>query len=249
MIILRRNFGYNCLAAAAISLVLLAVPHSFAQEDEATAEADEDLEVQVLQAYGWIIGVQGGLSWDFTPEEKEQIMSGIRRAAQGQPAPSNLEELAPKIDETIGAKEREFQELQAAAAKENAKAYLAEAGATEGIEKTRSGLLYQIVDQGIGAFPKVTDVVRIHYQGRFMNGQVFDATVQSGKPADLALDSVIPGFREGLQLIREGGTIVLHIPPDLGYGEQGTRNIPPNSLLIFDINLVEVNPVGARVRE
>ena len=249
MITLRRFCGGICLPLAVFSLVLLKAPVSFAQEDAATAESDANVNNQVLQAYGWIMGVQGGLGWDFPPEEKEQIMIGLRRAAEGHPAPSNLEELAPMIDEKIGAKEREFQKLQAAAAKENAKIYLADAAATEGIEKTRSGLLYQIVDQGIGAFPKATDVVRIHYQGRLTNGQVFDATLPGGIPADLALDSVIPGFREGLQLIREAGTIVLHIPPELGYGERGTRNIPPNSVLIFDINLIEVNPVGARVGE
>lgn len=242
MITLRGYVGSICFA-----LVLLAVPVSFAQDEAAIAESNEDLETQVLQVYGWIIGVQSGLGWDFTPEEKEQIMLGIRRAAEGQPAPGNLEELAPMIDAKIGSKEREFKELQAAAAKEIAAEYLAEATVTEGIEKTRNGLLYQIVDQGIGAFPKATDVVRIHYQGRFMNGQVFDATVPGGTPADLALDSVIPGFREGLQLIREGGTIVLHIPPKLGYGDQVVRNIPPNSVLIFEVNLIEVNPVGARV--
>ena len=247
MISLRGYVGSIRLALALFSLALLAAPLSFAQDEAATAESDEDLEDQVLQAYGWIIGVQSGLSWDFTPEEKEQIMIGIRRAAAGQPAPSNFEQLAPMIDEKIGAKEREFQERQAAATKQAAEEYLADADATEGIEKTRSGLLYQILDQGIGAFPKATDVVRVHYQGRLMNGQVFDATVPDGTPADLALDSVIPGFREGLQLIREGGTIVLHIPPKLGYGEQGNRNIPPNSVLIFEINLIEVNPVGARV--
>ena len=135
------------------SLVLLAAPISFAQDGTSTAESNEVLEAQALQVYGWIIGVQSGLGWDFTPEEKEQIMLGIRRAAEGQPAPGNFEELAPMIDEKIGTKEREFKELQAAAAKEAAEEYLAEASATEGIEKTRNGLLYQILDQGIGAFP------------------------------------------------------------------------------------------------
>ncbi len=230
----------------ALSLATITAPRAFAQEDDSPAPKKDSLHNEALQAYGWYLGSQGGLNWDFTEEDKEQIIIGIRRAANGHGAPSDMEALLPRIDKIVSAKAEKFQKEQAEQNKEISRRYLEEALKTEGIEKTENGLVYQIIELGIGAFPKPDDMVRLNYRGRLINGQEFDSSFQRGRPADLVMSNVIPGFREGLQLLREGGRIILYIPPELGYGEEAQQGIPANSVLTFEIDLIEVNPVGVR---
>lgn len=109
---------------------------------------------------------------------------------------------------------------------------------------TPSGLKYTVVTPGTGASPAATDRVEVHYTGRLLDGTVFDSSVQRGEPITFPLQGVIKGWTEGLQLMKEGGTTVFYIPSDLAYGEQGTPGgpIPPNAPLIFEVQLLKVNP-------
>lgn len=124
---------------------------------------------------------------------------------------------------------------------------LAEYGAaffegSTGYQTTPSGLKYVTVVEGTGASPVATDMVKVHYTGRLLDGTVFDSSVQRGEPATFPLQAVIPGWTEGLQLMKEGGTTVFYIPSALGYGEMGTPGgpIPPNANLIFEVQLLQV---------
>ena len=242
-----RDFLGNICAVVVTSLLTFFGSFAIGQ-DEATEETDSDqLNIQTLQAIGWMIHSQSPLVFDFTKEEKEQIIIGIQRAADGQPAPRDEKALAPRVDKLLSEKGKDFEREQEQMAKELAKTYLEEAAKTEGIEKTESGLVYQIMEAGIGKIPGPDDIVRVNYQGRLINGQIFDSSAQQGGPVDLPLANVISGFREGIRLLREAGKAVLFIPPELGYGESGSGNIPPHSLLVFEVELIEVNPIGARV--
>ncbi len=109
---------------------------------------------------------------------------------------------------------------------------------------TDSGLKYAVVTEGTGASPKATDVVEVHYTGRLLDGTVFDSSIERGESISFPLQGVIKGWTEGLQLMKEGGTTVFYIPSDLAYGEQGTPGgpIPPNAPLIFEVQLLKVNP-------
>lgn len=112
------------------------------------------------------------------------------------------------------------------------------------IQKTPSGLLYVVNEEGTGASPKATDVVEVYYTGKLPNGTVFDSTeLHGGEAAKFPLNQVIPGWTEGVQLMKEGGKYTFFIPSNLGYGEQGVpqAGIPANSPLIFDIELVKVD--------
>ncbi|GAB4187758.1 MAG: FKBP-type peptidyl-prolyl cis-trans isomerase [Wenzhouxiangellaceae bacterium] len=111
----------------------------------------------------------------------------------------------------------------------------------EGVKQTESGLQYKILEQGSGAKPLATDRVSVHYRGTLLNGTEFDSSYSRGQPATFPLNGVIPGWTEGLQLINEGGKMMLYIPSDLAYGERGAgASIGPNATLIFEVELLEV---------
>jgi len=110
-----------------------------------------------------------------------------------------------------------------------------------GAKTTASGLRYTVQQEGTGKSPKATDTVKVHYTGKFLDGKVFDSSVQRGQPIEFPLNQVIPGWTEGLQLMKEGGKSTFYIPYQLGYGEQGYPGaIPPKSDLIFEVELIKV---------
>ena len=137
-----------------------------------------------------------------------------------------------------------FEKKQAEEAQANiaaGKAYLEENGKREGVITTKSGLQYEVLTEGTGKSPKATDKVRCHYEGRLTDGSVFDSSYQRGEPADFGLNQVIPGWTEGVQLMKEGAKYRFHIPYLLGYGERGAgASIPPYATLVFDVELIKV---------
>jgi FKBP-type peptidyl-prolyl cis-trans isomerase len=125
--------------------------------------------------------------------------------------------------------------------------YLEDNKLKKGVIVRPSGLQFRILQNGYGKRPQSTDTVKVYYTGRLINGVVFDGT-SPGLPASMKLNSVIQGWVEALQLMREGDRWQLVIPPNLGYGvrSMGDGAIPPNSTLIFDIKLVETTPAPRR---
>ena len=120
--------------------------------------------------------------------------------------------------------------------------FLAENAKNDSVVQTASGLQYMVLKEGTGAKPGPTDEVTVHYTGRLVDGTVFDSSVERGEPATFALDKVIPGWTEGLQLMKEGAKYRLFLPSELGYGTTGAGDkIYPNSVLIFDVELIKVN--------
>lgn len=142
----------------------------------------------------------------------------------------------------------EVEKKQRAAAEEAGKAakvmgeqFLAENAKKEGVVTTASGLQYEVLTEGTGAQPKATDTVRCHYEGRLLDGTVFDSSYKRNEPADFGLQQVIAGWTEGVQLMKEGSKFRFYIPYMLAYGEGGAgAMIPPYSALIFDVELIKV---------
>ena len=126
-------------------------------------------------------------------------------------------------------------------AKEEGSKFLAENAKKDGIIVTKSGLQYEVLTEGTGKKPKATDTVRCHYEGRLLDGTVFDSSYKRNAPADFGLQQVIAGWTEGVQLMAEGAKYRFYIPYMLAYGEGGAgASIPPFSALIFDVELVAV---------
>ena len=118
--------------------------------------------------------------------------------------------------------------------------FLAENRLKDGVIETESGLQYEVLTMGKGAKPQATDRVKVHYHGTLTNGTVFDSSVERGEPAVFGLNQVISGWTEGLQLMPVGSKFRFYIPQELGYGSRATRNIPPYSVLIFDVELIGI---------
>ncbi|MBR6340031.1 MAG: FKBP-type peptidyl-prolyl cis-trans isomerase [Alloprevotella sp.] len=120
-------------------------------------------------------------------------------------------------------------------------AFLKQNAGKQGIVVTKSGLQYEVLSEGTGALPRATDTVRCHYEGRLVDGSVFDSSYRRGEPAEFPLNGVIAGWTEGLQLMKEGAKYRFYIPQELGYGARGAgSSIPPYAALIFDVELIKV---------
>lgn len=118
--------------------------------------------------------------------------------------------------------------------------FLAENAKKPGVKTTASGLQYEVITAGTGPKPAASSVVKVHYEGKLIDGTVFDSSRQRGEPIEFPLDRVIPGWTEGLQLMSKGARYKLTIPAKLGYGAEGAGPIPPNSVLVFDVELLDI---------
>jgi peptidylprolyl isomerase len=118
--------------------------------------------------------------------------------------------------------------------------FLAANETRDGVLKTHSGLQYLVLSEGVGEDkPSSNSRVKVHYHGTLIDGTVFDSSVQRGQPIEFGLNQVIPGWTEGLQLMKKGEKTRLFIPPALGYGNRSTGSIPAGSVLIFDVELID----------
>lgn len=126
-------------------------------------------------------------------------------------------------------------------AKSEGEAFLKENAQKLGVISTPSGLQYEVLVDGYGRKPKSSDTVRCHYEGRLLDGTIFDSSYRRNAPADFGLKQVIAGWTEGVQLMKEGAKYRFYIPYNLAYGEQGAGNdIPPFATLIFDVELLKI---------
>ena len=141
--------------------------------------------------------------------------------------------------------QRAFEERSQAAGRENiekGEKFLKEISNNTSVYTTKSGLKYRKIKDGNGKKPKATDRVKVHYTGKLIDGTTFDSSVDRGQPITFALNEVIPGWTEGLQLMDEGSKYMLYIPYNLGYGMRDMGNIPAGSTLVFEVELLEINP-------
>ena len=169
----------------------------------------------------------------------EQFIQGLRDAKTKKKMPFSEQELA----QAMMAYQQEAQqkvEQKSQSAVAEGKAFLAENAKKPGVVTTSSGLQYQVIKEGTGKQPTASSQVTVHYEGRLIDGKVFDSSIARNEPVTFALNQVIPGWTEGVQLMKEGAKYRFFIPAELGYGAQEAGTIPPNSTLIFEVELIKV---------
>ena len=206
------------------------------------------------KAASYAVGaLMGGQMKDLVDAHKEvitydnaRILDGLKDALGGKVdvrKDENVQKTLEAIEAKLVSASKAKTEAIAKSAQEEGDKYRADFAKGKDVKTTKSGLLYKIENAGKGEAIKATDTVKVHYTGKLPNGKVFDSSVERGQPVEFQLNQVIPGWTEGLQLVKKGGKIQLVIPPALGYGKQGAgASIPPNSTLIFDVEVLDVNP-------
>ncbi|KJH55865.1 FKBP-type peptidyl-prolyl cis-trans isomerase [Acinetobacter calcoaceticus] len=199
---------------------------------------------QFSYSYGYLMGRNNTDA--LTDLNLDIFYQGLQEGAQSKTARLTDEEMAKAINDykkTLEAKQLvEFQKT----GQQNAQtgtAFLADNAKKSGVITTKSGLQYQVLKEGNGQKPKATSRVKVNYEGRLLDGTVFDSSIARNHPVEFQLSQVITGWTEGLQTMKEGGKTRFFIPANLAYGEVGAGDsIGPNSTLIFDIELLQVLP-------
>ena len=215
------------------------VPVYYASQHPASAEAQVSKNASAVEKISYALGYEVAHQ---TPPELDinSFVTGVRAGhARSQPAYTE-EELKQAYEQF----QQEMQQKQANDAKQaqtTSDSFLTENAKKPGVKTTASGLQYKITQEGTGKQPTASSVVTVHYKGQLVDGKVFDSSLERGEPIEFPLNQVIPGWSEGLQLMKEGGKATLYIPSNLGYGPQGVPGmIPANSTLIFDVELIKV---------
>lgn len=201
------------------------------------AETNEDY----IKTFGMIVFQNGGLSeLKLSPAEFDLFLQGVKDAYAGKELPKNISEFGQKMMEYLKARAEATIAEKAKLAEAEAAKFWKELEKQEGVQKTPSGLAFKVIEKGSDKVANDNSDVSIKYTGKLVNGTVFDSTDKHGKPAEFNLANVIPGFREGLQKVGKGGKVILYIPSNLGYGQQALGSIPPNSTLIFEVEILDV---------
>jgi len=215
-----------------------AIPSPAAQPKMLTPEQQK----QAFYLQGFFLAGQTPLpqitsQLELSDEELDQVIAGMRAAVKGE---------QPKVkpdDALIAGAEKFFAERVAGKSKRWAaqnEAFLAKVDADKDVVKSPSGLRYKIVTPGTDPKPVATSTVKCRYTGKLVDGKVFDSTATRGnEPVEFPLNGVIPAWTEGLQKIGKGGKIVIYAPAALGYGKEGQGPIPGESVLEFEVELVE----------
>lgn len=205
----------------------------------------ESTDQKISYGMGMVMGER--MSNDLPNLQMDQFLQGIQHGHDGD---DNVKRMSrEEIQQALMAYQQQMQQEQGQQMEELAQknrdtgeAFLAENAERDGVTTTESGLQYEVLEQGDGNKPTQIDTVRVHYTGELLSGDVFDSSRERGEPVTFALNQVIPGWTEGLQLMSEGARYKLFIPSDLAYGPGGNRTIGPNETLVFDVELIEVNP-------
>jgi FKBP-type peptidyl-prolyl cis-trans isomerase FkpA/FKBP-type peptidyl-prolyl cis-trans isomerase FklB len=204
------------------------------------AELDTD-----AQKLGYLIGMDIGKSLrnEQTDVDIDALLEAIRVTFEGG-TPAMTDEEAQAVREEFIAKRRAAAEAEskeiADKNKADGDAFLAENAGKDGVVTTESGLQYKVITMGDGPKPAATDTVEVHYRGTLLDGTEFDSSYSRNQPISFALNRVIAGWTEGVQLMPVGSKFMFYIKPELGYGAGGGGPIPPNSTLTFEVELLDI---------
>jgi len=231
------------IVLAAIAALSFSVV-SCGAKDEAKgdpAQGETASKADVSFAFG--IAVGSSLKDTGVEIDYDKFVAGIKDIIENEKPKVSIEEAQMTIQVAIMSAMQKIAEKNAAAET----AFFAENGKKAGVTTTASGLQYEVITQGTGPKPVETDTVRVDYVGTFLDGKQFDSSIEAGEPAVFPVGMVIPGWVEGIQLMPVGSKYKFYIPSALGYGEQGSQGgIAPNSTLVFEVELLAIEPPAAQ---
>lgn len=215
-----------------------AASYSFAVEPLKTLETQDQ---KVSYSFGLVFGKR--MANDLPELNVDVFVQGLKDSFQGQAALLTDEQVAKILEDfQRDLQQKQIEKVQQTGA-ENKKAgaeFLAENKNKEGVVTLESGLQYKIITEGKGQQPGPSDVVKVHYTGTLISGEVFDSSVERGEPVTFPVNGVIAGWTEALQLMPKGSKWQLYIPSDLAYGTNGNRSIGPNETLLFEVELIDI---------
>lgn len=200
----------------------------------------------VTQQASYAIGLDFGqrLTRDGAKLDLDAIVRGLRdglTSAKPELSDEQIDAAMEKFVTELRAKQAEVAKGVGDKNKKEGDAFLAANAQKPGVKTTKSGLQIKTLRAGSGASPKATDTVKVHYHGMLTDGTVFDSSVERKVPAEFPVNGVIAGWTEALQLMKVGEKVQLYIPPGLAYGAEGSGPIPPNSVLVFDVELLDIS--------
>ena len=243
-----KSFLRPTLTAAALVMALGMTSSAFAQSGKSSTNSSADkAKVSYIVGYQLSEQIPAIMRDELDPSA---VGRAVAEALQGK-KPTMTDEQAKQIMvpfmTKVKAKYKAEMDKLAAKNKAEGDAFLAKNKKAPGVKTTASGLQYKVISAGHGARPGPKDTVKINYTGSFIDGQVFDASSKhpGGGPTSLPIENVIPGFREGLELMQTGAHYKLYIPSSLAYGAETRPPMPPNATLIFDVTLVSTGPTPA----
>jgi FKBP-type peptidyl-prolyl cis-trans isomerase FklB len=211
---------------------------------QAAAEKTEILKTET-EKVSYIIGTQ--IARNFKAQDVEvdlnSLMMGLKDALQGNKlvmSQSEMQKVYTAWQTKMRAKIAAKKKKEAAENLAAGTAFLEANKKKEGVKVLPSGLQYKVIKEGTGDTPTANDKVKTNYRGRLINGKEFDSSYKRNRPAEFAVKGVIKGWTEALQHMKVGAKWELYVPPNLAYGQRGRPNIPPNSTLIFDVELLEI---------
>ena len=200
-----------------------------------------DEKSRVSYAIGMMLGhnwQQQGLEVD--PEIAARAIKDIQSGGATLLSQTEMQETLTAFQKEFKVKQQKIQEEKAIKNKAEGADFLAANKAKPGVVTLPDGLQYTVLTEGSGAMPQADNVVSVHYRGTLLDGTEFDSSYKRGQPAQFPVNGVIRGWTEALQLMKTGSKWKLFIPSELAYGENGQRSIPPNSVLIFEVELLGV---------
>lgn len=233
--------SFPCLILAVTALLFAGCgkqPAATQTAPSTPAPVIESVDQKVSYGIGYNMGTRlaqdGALTVDHAAL-MAGIVDGLAKAQTRVPE-TELEAAFMTVQQKMAAVTAAAAEKQLSAGNE----YLAKNKARPGVTETASGLQYEVLVKGTGPKPKATDTVKVHYHGTLTDGTVFDSSVARNEPIEFAVTGVIPGWVEALQLMSVGDKWKLTIPAAIAYGARGKGDIPPNSVLIFEVELLGI---------
>ena len=242
LVAIPRPIQETCMNA---SKLILSSTAAFALVTLVGCDREASLKTDQEKA-SYAVGIQIGRSLKSQGADVSMpaLMAGLNDGIGGKDGklkPEELQQAMQKMQELVMKKQMEVADKNLKEGDE----WLAKNKDKSGVKTTESGLQYEVVKEGTGASPKDSDMVKVHYTGTLVNGEKFDSSRDRGEPAEFPVKGVIPGWTEALKIMKPGSQYKLAIPAKLAYGPQGRPGIPPNSPLLFDVELIEVKPMPA----